>query len=74
MPETACSAASPAINAGRDILDLDGDGSTTDTITLGAYITGDEIIGLGGSGGVEPEDPPGDVTGLRRSDTLPPGE
>lgn len=71
VPEAACSAASPAINAGRDILDLDGDGSTTDTITLGAYITGDEVIGLGGTGGVDPGVPPGVVSGLERSDVLP---
>lgn len=38
-------AGSPAINAGRDILDLNNNGSTTDTINLGAYITGNEIIG-----------------------------
>jgi len=29
-----------------DILDLDGDSSTVDAITLGAYITGNEEIGL----------------------------
>lgn len=39
-------ATSPARNAGIDILDLDGDGSTTDAITMGAYITGNEIIGI----------------------------
>lgn len=32
-------------NDGIDVLDLDGDGSTDDPITLGAYITGDETIG-----------------------------
>jgi hypothetical protein len=36
---------SELINAGEDILDLDNDGSTTDPITMGAYITGDEVIG-----------------------------
>lgn len=36
---------SPARNAGIDYLDLNGNGSTTDTITLGAYITGNEVIG-----------------------------
>lgn len=40
---------SSARNAGRDILDLNGNGSTTDSITLGAYITGNEIIGISSS-------------------------
>ena len=38
-------AGSPAIGRGRDFLDLDGDGSTTNLINAGAYITGNEIIG-----------------------------
>lgn len=38
-------------NDGVDILDLDGDSSTVDAITLGAYITGLEEIGIeSGSG------------------------
>jgi len=45
-PTVACTTASPAINSGRDILDLNANGSTTDTITMGAYITGTEIIGI----------------------------
>ncbi len=49
-------AGSPAINAGIDILDLDNDSSTTDTITIGAYITGNEIIG------VDSQLPPPDTT------------
>lgn len=32
--------------AGIDILDLDNDGQTNDAITIGAYITGSECIGL----------------------------
>jgi hypothetical protein len=36
---------SPARTLGVDILDLDGDGSTTDIIPAGAYVTGNEIIG-----------------------------
>jgi parallel beta-helix repeat protein len=36
---------SPALTLGVDILDLDRDGSTTDRIPAGAYITGTEIIG-----------------------------
>jgi hypothetical protein len=46
VPLADCSGASPARNAGIDILDLDNDGSPTDTITMGAYITGNEIIGI----------------------------
>jgi hypothetical protein len=37
--------ASPAIDLGVDILDLDGDGSTTDRIPAGAYVRGNEVIG-----------------------------
>jgi nitrous oxidase accessory protein NosD len=47
-------ASSPARNAGRDFLDLDGDGGTGDAITMGAYITGNEVIGLSTSGGGSP--------------------
>jgi parallel beta-helix repeat protein len=36
---------SPARNVGVDVLDLNGNGSTTDVIPAGAYITGTEIIG-----------------------------
>ena len=39
-------AGSPARNVGIDILDLDNDASTTDPITMGAYITGNEVIGI----------------------------
>jgi hypothetical protein len=38
---------SPARTAGVDVLDLDHDGSTTDVIPAGAYITGSEVIGPG---------------------------
>lgn len=37
---------SPALTLGRDILDLNSNGSTTDVIPAGAYITGTETIGL----------------------------
>lgn len=37
--------ASPASIGGIDILDLNGNGSTTDLVPVGAYISGDEIIG-----------------------------
>jgi hypothetical protein len=38
-------AGSPVASAGLDILDLNRNGSTTDRIPMGAYITGNEIIG-----------------------------
>jgi hypothetical protein len=37
---------SPAVNLGVDILDLDGDASTSDNVNAGAYITGNETIGV----------------------------
>jgi len=37
---------SPCLNAGIDRQDYDNDGNTTESINIGAYITGDEIIGL----------------------------
>ncbi|HET7218131.1 MAG TPA: right-handed parallel beta-helix repeat-containing protein [Vicinamibacterales bacterium] len=40
---------SPARNLGIDYLDLNGNGSRSDTINAGAYITGNEIIGRGGT-------------------------
>jgi hypothetical protein len=46
-PHASCSGASPAIALGVDMLDLDGDGSTSDNIPAGAYITGNETIGVG---------------------------
>jgi hypothetical protein len=39
-------AGSPVLSLGVDILDLDNDGNTSDTIPAGAYITGNEIIGV----------------------------
>ena len=53
------SASSPVRNLGIDILDLDGDGSTTDTVNPGAYVSGAEVIGPG------PIDPPGVPSGVR---------
>jgi len=38
---------SPARTVGVDVLDLDRDGSTTDVIPAGAYITGAEVVGRG---------------------------
>lgn len=50
-------ASSPAMSVGVDILDLDNDGSTTDSIHLGAYITGNEIIGTGAKRPKRPGNP-----------------
>lgn len=36
---------SPIRNSGVDILDLNGNGSNTDSIAIGAYATGNEVIG-----------------------------
>lgn len=36
---------SPIRNSGLDILDLNGNGSTTDSVAVGAYVTGNEIMG-----------------------------
>lgn len=43
-PGASCAAVSPA-SIGVDILDVDGDGSTSDTIRAGAYVTNAEVIG-----------------------------
>jgi len=37
---------SPCLNAGIDRQDYDNDGNTTESINMGAYITGNETIGL----------------------------
>lgn len=49
VPHASCSGASPAINLGVDIFDLDGDSSIVDSVNAGAYITGNETIGAGAS-------------------------
>lgn len=36
---------SPVLTLGVDLLDLNGDGSTVDTIPAGAYVIGNEVIG-----------------------------
>lgn len=46
--------------AGVDVLDLNQNGSTTDSIALGAYATGNEVIGYQASGAL-PAPPPQDV-------------
>ncbi|OGS04433.1 MAG: hypothetical protein A3J70_00875 [Elusimicrobia bacterium RIFCSPHIGHO2_02_FULL_61_10] len=54
---------SPARTLGVDVLDLDNDGSTTDVIPAGAYVTGNEIIGRTGGGGTPPDVTPPSVPG-----------
>lgn len=49
--------ASPLRNAGIDVLNLQGTGTTV-PINIGAYVTGDEIIGVGGDLVIPPEQPP----------------
>ena len=58
QPSSPCRADGPY--AGVDILDLDNDGGTSDPIAMGAYIAGDETIGIvaGQGGGTEPDPPP----------------
>lgn len=41
-------AGSPARNLGVDLLDRDSDGSTTDAVHAGCYLTGSEVVGVGG--------------------------
>jgi len=36
---------SPIKNTGLDVLDLNGNGSTSDSIAVGAYVTGNEVMG-----------------------------
>jgi hypothetical protein len=42
---------SPARTGGIDIADVNGNGSTSDGVAVGAYVTGNEVIGVGGAGG-----------------------
>jgi hypothetical protein len=49
---------SPCLNAGIDRQDYDGDGNTNERINMGAYITGNEIIGVIPSGDSTPPSPP----------------
>jgi hypothetical protein len=49
---------SPARTVGIDRLDLDRDGSATNVVPAGAYITGDEVIGPGGVSLSSPPSPP----------------
>ena len=45
QPAASCSGTSPVLGLGIDILDLNGNGSTTDVIRPGAYVTGTEVVG-----------------------------
>ena len=63
---------SPARTLGVDLLDLNNNGSTTDLIPAGAYVTGDEIIGRGGGGGspdTTPPSVPGNLSAVAVSST-----
>jgi len=44
-PAPGCRAGSAGLGVGQDLLDLDRDGSTTNAIPAGAYVSGDETIG-----------------------------
>lgn len=59
LPVAGCTGASPAAALGVDLLDLDGDLSTSDNIPAGVYVTGSETIGLdlGVGGATVPEAP-----------------
>lgn len=48
-PAASCTGASPVRQEGVDILDRNGNGSTTDLIPAGAYITNNEVIGPNGA-------------------------
>ena len=50
-------ASSPARSGGVDYLDLNRNGSTGDTVPRGAYVTGNEVIGLTSGGGSNPSAP-----------------
>lgn len=58
-------AGSPARNLGVDVLDLNGNGSTTDLIPAGAYITGNEVIGPTSGTLPPPPTAPSPPTGVR---------
>ena len=50
---------SPALNLGVDVLDLNNNGSVTDIIPAGAYVTGNEVIGVASqSSDILPPAPP----------------
>jgi hypothetical protein len=64
---------SPARSGGIDVADLNGNGSVSDGIAIGAYITGTEVIGAsascgscgGGTGGGGTTTPPSAPSGVR---------
>lgn len=51
-------AGSPLINAGVDLIDLNGNGSTGDRVNIGAYAVGNEVIGPGGASVTTPQPNP----------------
>jgi len=55
------SSTSPCRNTGIDRQDYDGDGNATEPINMGAYITGNEIIGPISSGDLTAPSPPGNL-------------
>ena len=52
---------SPCINAGVDLQDYDDDQNTTESIDMGAYITGSETIGYDWGG----DSAPAGIKGMR---------
>jgi hypothetical protein len=54
-------ASSPARTKGVDILDLNGNGSTTDIIPAGAYVRGNEVIGRLATATIPAPNAPSDV-------------
>ena len=63
-PAAGCTGISSAMTLGLDILDLDGDGNINDTVPAGAYITGNEAIGLSDENGQLDLFPPAVPMGL----------
>lgn len=53
---------SPARTLGVDIYDLNSNGSNSDIVPAGAYMTGSEVIGLDGGAALPPPPPPTVVT------------
>jgi hypothetical protein len=64
-PHANCTGASPARTLGVDLFDLDRDGSTTDIIPTGAYVTNSETIGPGAGASPPPSTTLSAPTNLR---------
>jgi hypothetical protein len=56
-PVASCSGASPAMTLGIDLFDLNGNGSTSDSIRAGAYVTNNETFGPSAAGPQSPSAP-----------------